>query len=66
MYPEHILRMLRRRRGLNEDDKSRDDVLNSMSMDRAFDEVCNWNGLINYGGTIRVWIRDIYGHYPPY
>lgn len=66
MYPEYILKMLRQRRGLDANDKSRDDVLNSMSMDKAFDEVCNWNGLINYGGVIRGWIMDIYGHYPPY
>jgi hypothetical protein len=66
MYPEYILKMLRQRRGLDANDKSRDDVLNSMSMDQAFDEVCNWNGLINYGGTIRGWIMGVYGHYPPY
>lgn len=66
MYPEYILRMLRQRRGMDTNDKSEDDVLNSMPMDRVFDEVCNWNGLINYGATIRGWITDVYGHYPTY
>lgn len=61
MYPEYILKMLRQRDGLDEDDKSNDDVFNSYSHNEAFDQACNWEGLINYGCIIRDWIEDIYG-----
>jgi len=60
-YPEYIMCDLRQRRGLEEDDTSEDQSIMSMNKNRILDEVCNWNGLINYGSSIRGWIREIYG-----
>ena len=61
MYPEHILKKLRQRWGLDEDDKSKDDVFNNYSPNEVLDEVCMWEGLIGYGPCIRGWIESIYG-----
>jgi hypothetical protein len=61
MYPEYILKMLRQRDELDEDDKSQDDIYNRMLPDRVFEEICIWNGFL--GGwhySIKNWIRDIY------
>lgn len=60
-YPEYIMQKLRQRRGLEEDDTREDSDINTLSPGEAFDEVCNWEGLINYGSTIKGWINDIYG-----
>jgi len=60
-YPEYIMKKLRQRRGLEEDDVKEDQDINTLSPSEAFDEVCNWEGLINYGSTIKGWINDIYG-----
>lgn len=60
-YPEYIMKMLRQRLGLDEDDTSRDTELNTYSPSEAFEEVCNWEGLINYASTIKHWIEGIYG-----
>lgn len=60
-YPEHIMRVLRQRSGLDEFDTSKDIILSEMEPCAVFSEVCNWNGLINYDSTIKGWIKDIYG-----
>jgi len=60
-YPENIMQKLRQRRGLEEYDTSEDQNINTMSPSEAFDDVCNWEGLINYSHTIKHWISDIYG-----
>lgn len=60
-YPEYIMKKLRQRRNLEEDDNSQDENILKMSKQRVLDEVCNWEGLINYGRSIRGWIEDIYG-----
>ena len=60
-YPEYIMRKLRQRRGLEEDDTSEDSDIGTLSPSEAFDEVCNWEGLIGYSSTIKRWIEDIYG-----
>jgi hypothetical protein len=60
-YPEYIMSDLRQRRRLEGNDTSKDELIMNMNKDRVLDEVCNWNGLINYGSTIRNWVEDIYG-----
>ena len=60
-YPEHIMKTLRQRLGLEEDDASRDEFINTYSPSEAFEEVCNWEGLINYASEIKWWIESIYG-----
>ena len=42
-------------------DESKDDEIAEMSKEEVLDRVCNWNGLIGYGSTIKQWIEDIYG-----
>lgn len=59
-YPEYIMCMLRQRQRLDENDTSKDSVINTYTPNEAFEEVCNWEGLINYAYTIKKWIRDIY------
>lgn len=56
-----IMRILRQRLGLDEDDTSRDAEINTYSMDSAFQEVLAWEGFFGYFGAIKGWIEDIYG-----
>jgi len=60
-YPESIMRRLRERQDLEPNDTSMDEEFNNYSPDTAFEEVCNWEGLINWSSTIKGWIKDIYG-----
>lgn len=61
-YPEHILKMVRKRWGLAENDTSRDAGINKMEPDRVFYEILNWNGLLGgWDFTISEWVKDIYG-----
>jgi hypothetical protein len=59
-FPESIMRKLRQREDLESDDTSMDNIFNNYSPDTAFEEVCGWEGLINYSFTIKNWIKDIY------
>ena len=60
-YPEHIMKVLRQRLGLDEDDTLRDDEINIYSPSEAFEEVLNWEGILGYANTIKWWIESIYG-----
>lgn len=60
-YPTYILRKLRQREDLDENDESMDKIFNEMSPDAVLSEVCMWEGLIGYGSTIKEWVEDIYG-----
>ena len=60
-YPEYIMCYVRQSLGLQADDTSEDDTINAMSGTEIFSRVCDWNGLLGYGDTIRVWIKDIFG-----
>ena len=60
-YPEHILIKLRQRNGLSSIDTRDDYFFNKYQPSKAFEEVCNWEGLMNYSQTIKEWIKDIYG-----
>lgn len=61
-YPEDILKMLRQRKGLEENDTSIDDKLNDMSKNKAFREVLNWKGFLgSWDVDIKNWIKNIYG-----
>lgn len=51
---------LRQRLDLEPKDIRKDAYINSYSPDLAFEEVCNWEGLINYSHIIKSWIKDIY------
>lgn len=61
-YPEYIMKALRMRRGLNENDTHLDWRLQEMKPSRAFEEVLIWNGLLGgWDSQIKGWIQDIYG-----
>lgn len=61
-YPEHIMQTLRKRLGLvSRDDTSRDNEINKYTPNEAFEEMCNWEGILGYANTIKGWIKDIYG-----
>lgn len=60
-YPEYIMKKLRLSRWLDEDDNSMDSYFDTMSEDKVFDEVLQWEGLLGWGSTIRGYILSIYG-----
>lgn len=60
-YPEYIMCYVRQNLGLQPDDTSEDDAINAMVESEIFSRVCDWNGLLGYGDTIRIWIKDIFG-----
>lgn len=60
-YPENILKDLRKRASLDENDTSLDEHFNKMRKDAVFEEVLRWQGISGWGGLIRGWIQDIYG-----
>ena len=54
-YPEYIMQKVSENLELEYDE------INQLSANEVFDALCNYEGLINYGETIRRWISDIYG-----
>ena len=60
-YPDYIMCYVRQSLNLQPDDTSEDDAINAMDKSEVFSRVCDWNGLLGYGDTIRVWIKDIFG-----
>lgn len=61
-YPECIMKVLRMRRGLDENDTHLDWRLQEMNPSRVFKEVLIWNGLLGgWDSQIKGWIQDIYG-----
>jgi len=61
-YPEYILKKLRQRIDLDEDDTSQDEELDNLAPNKVFSEVLKWDGLLgNYDAYIKSWIKDIYG-----
>ena len=59
-YPEYIMVKLRQRLGLEPKDTSEDEMIMKWNKNKVFNEVCSWEGLINYGSTIQGWMEDIY------
>lgn len=62
-YPEYILRVLREREGLEEDDTSMDVTFQDYNPDHVLREMLEWEGICGYTNTILGWIADIYGIY---
>lgn len=60
-YPENIMEYLRQRKGLEPNDTTCDDEINTLTPNEAFEKVLEWDGLINYTYKIKRWIEDIYG-----
>lgn len=61
-YPENIIKCLRLREGLDEDDTHLDERFQSMRPSLAFAETSKWNGLrAGWDFVIKDWIKSIYG-----
>ena len=59
-YSEYIMKKVRQRHGLDEDDKSRDEYFFTLSEDEIFDAVLSWEGLVGFTHTIKDWVEEIY------
>lgn len=59
-YPEYIMKKLRQHLGLESNDTSRDDEINTYSGNEAFEGVLEWEGICGYTEFIKMWIQDIY------
>lgn len=59
-YPDNIMEILRQRVGLDEDDTSRDDELQTLTPVEALDECLSWEGIEGYTYWILDVIRDTF------
>lgn len=59
-YPEHIMETLRKRIGLEDDDKSRDEELQMLTPQEALSECLEWEGIHGYTSWILNVIRDTF------
>ena len=59
--PKYIVKVVRQRLDLNENDNSRDATIGRMSNDEIFEHLCEWEGLIGYADKIKRWVKDVYG-----
>lgn len=61
-YPEYILKYMRRRHGLEENDTHLDERIQNMSPSYVFSEILIWEGLLGgWDHQIKNWIKGIYG-----
>lgn len=60
-YPEYILKVLREREGMEEDDTSMDETFQDYNPDEVIRHMLEWEGICGYTSTILGWIADIYG-----
>lgn len=58
--PDIIISDIRKSLGVEPDDTSKDNIINTMDNDELFDKWCRWQGLINWSGRIRATIQVIY------
>jgi len=57
--PPFILANLRERLGLEGDDPSKDETIALYSFEEAFEEYCNWHGLIGWSRTLAIVMSSI-------
>lgn len=62
-YPEYILKVLREREGMEEDDTSMDETFQEYNPEEVMRHMLEWEGICGYTSTILGWIADIYGIY---
>lgn len=60
MYPEWLLKDVRRNLGLEPDDTSHDEEINAMSKQEVFERYLTWQGIIGYSDRIILVIETIY------
>ena len=56
-----IIRDVRGNLGVEPDDTSKDEMINTMSLDEIFSRWCEWNGYINLSREFKRVIGNIYG-----
>ena len=59
--PEYLKRIIRQNLDIEPDDKSQDDRIEQMSNDELFNWRLEWEGIVNWGRTIKRYVEDIYG-----
>lgn len=59
-YPEYILRTLRERQDMSEEDTSRDEEFQQLSPREVLEECLEWEGICGYTSWILDLIKDIY------
>lgn len=59
-YSEEILKILRESKGLEVNNESEYELLNSMTPYDILDTMLNFEGIIGYTNKIKDWIEDIY------
>jgi len=59
-YDEYVMKIIRQRYEINENDTSRDKEINELSPSSVLEEVLIWEGIIGYGAKIKGWIKDIF------
>lgn len=60
-FPEYIMKKLRKRMGLDENDTSEDNLLSEYTSSQAFSEVLKWDGLLGgWDYEIKRYVKDIY------
>lgn len=60
-YPEYIVKKLRSRMGLDENNTTDDVYIADYSKNEIFSEVLSWDGLIGWDQQIKKYVKDIYG-----
>lgn len=56
-----IIRDVRENLGVGPNDMSKDEMINTMSLDEIFSRWCEWNGYINLSREFKRVIGNIYG-----
>lgn len=59
-YPENIMKLLREKKDLDENDTSLDEEINKMEPIKVFEEISIWHGFYGWDKTIISWINDIF------
>ena len=60
-YSEEVMKKVRQRLGVEEDDTSLDLDIAGLHQGEVFNHCLCWEGIIGFGLPIRRWIEDIYG-----
>lgn len=60
-FSEEFMEIARQSLYLEDDDTSRDNEINAMTKLEMLDTLFNWEGIINYTGTVVSWIYDLFG-----
>ena len=57
----YTVQCIRQNLGLESEDKSRDEMIATMTKHEQLERALRWNNLIGYGQTVKRIVEDIYG-----